>query len=236
MIYLSASSIKDFLSCERKYWYRRFYSDQRATSIEADTGTAVHKIIEKYWNDSAQGQLVLSNYSGEFDYIKASQSLEIFYNKFAPHLGKDDFIEKKFNINYRRGVKLVGTMDRITTTGIIYDWKTNKKLPVDLSSDPQFILYNYVYRVMNGRPPASVYFASLIYGRLIKFKYNKTKEDILLQEIIPDMLEHIKKKKFNPTGLYRFTTCRYCFFKEHCQQALGVEDKHELDSTKFNFR
>lgn len=235
MIYLSASSIKDFLSCERKYWYRRFHSDQRATSIEADTGTAVHDVIETYWNNSVSGMSRITYYP-EIDTVKASQALEIFYEKFVSLLSSKDKIEKKFSIEWTPNVKFVGTMDRITPNGIIYDWKTNKRLPVDLSSDPQFILYNYAYRVMNGRPPASVYFASLTYGRLIKFKYNKTKEDILLDEIIPDMLEHIGRNKFNPTGLYRFTTCRHCFFKEHCHQALDVEDRHELDSTKFNFR
>jgi RecB family exonuclease len=236
MIYLSASSIKDFISCERKYWYRRFASDKRATSVAADTGTVVHKIIEKDWNNKKRGLAKLEKFPDDYDYIKALHSLENFYKKFQHLLNKNDLIEKKFNVKYARGVKLVGMMDRVTSNGIIYDWKTNKRLPLDLSNDPQFIIYHYAYSKLHKRPPSGVYFASLSHGRLIKFKYNKVKEDILLNEIIPDMLENIKKENFNPTGLYRFSTCRNCFFKEHCHQWLGLEDNNELDRTQFNFR
>lgn len=235
MIYLSASSIKDFISCERKYWYRRFASGERVSSIAADTGTVVHKIIEKYWDNRPKGESALASWDGDFDYVRASQALEIFYRKFAPHLSKEDVIEKNFTVKWARGIKLIGMMDRITPTGVIYDWKTNKSLPRDLSNDPQFILYHYAYEKLYKRPPASVYFASLEYGRLIKFKHNKVLEDILVKEIIPDMLQHIKDDNYNPTGLYRYSTCKNCFFKEHCQESLGLEEKHELDNKKFTF-
>jgi RecB family exonuclease len=235
MIYLSASSIKDFISCERKYWYRRFASDRRATSIEAETGTVVHKAIEKYWNKPKQGYNYLSRYKEPYDSKKAVRALDTFYDKFQSLLSKDDLVEHEFSLPYSVGVDLIGMFDRVTPMGIIYDWKTNNKLPVNLSSDPQFILYYYAYKNLHGKPPASLYFASLKFGRLVKFNYNKTKEDILLKEIIPDMLEHIDAEKFNPTGVFRFTTCKYCFFKEHCHKSLGLEDKSELDSTQFNF-
>lgn len=235
MIYLSASSIKDFLSCERKYWYRRFASDKRATSVYADTGTVVHEAIEKHWNNKASGYALLNRTNYEIDYKKAKDSLDVFYLKFANTLDKKDLIEENFTIPYEKGVKIRGTFDRVTPNGIIYDWKTNKRLPIDLSTDPQFILYHHAYSLVYKRPPAAVYFASLVFGRLIKFKYDLAKKNILLQEIIPDMLEHIREDKFNPTGIYRFATCNNCFFKEHCHQYYGLEKSDELDSTEFNF-
>jgi hypothetical protein len=205
--------------------------------VAADTGTAVHEVIEKNWDDDVKGNRRLGRLSkGNIDHAKAAKDLRTFYKFFAPRLSKDDLIEKKFTIPYTNGVKIRGMFDRVTSNGVIYDWKTNKRLPVDLSTDPQFILYHYAYSVLNRRPPASVFFASLPYGKLVKFRHNKAKEDILLNEIIPDMLEHIYEDKFNPTGIYRFTTCRNCFFKKHCHRTLGLEEKNELDSTKFDFR
>lgn len=236
MIYLSASSIKDFLSCERKYWYRRFASDRAETSEAATRGTAVHKAIEKYWNNSSKGYRYLHALPNDIDTVKATQALDTFYNRFQHLLNKNDLIENKFQINYSKGVRIIGVFDRVSENGVIYDWKTNKRLPKDLDNDPQFILYHHAYSVLNQRFPASIYFASLTYGRLVKFKYNNIKRDILLHQIIPDMLEHIKEKKFNPTGLYGYTTCNYCFYKEHCHSTLGLEEQDGLDHKEFNFR
>lgn len=237
MIYLSASSIKDFISCERKYWYRRFASDVAESTEAASRGTAVHKTIEKYWNDPDSGFEFINSFSKrEFDLVKAQRNLDSFYTNFRNLLDKDDLIEDKFKIDFSKGVKIIGVFDRVLSTGVIFDWKTNRSLPKNLENDPQFIIYYHAYTKLYGKPPSAVYFASLTAGRLVRFKYNSELFSILYNEIIPDMLKNIKEKKFNPTGLYRYTTCNFCFYRNHCHQTLGVEKRNELDSKKFNFR
>ena len=237
MIYLSASSIKDFISCERKYWYRRYGKGHGEITEAADRGTAVHKVIEKYWDNPDDGFEFLNTlYSNEnFNLIKAQTALDSFYTNFRNLCGKDDLIEEKFKIDFTKGVKIIGVFDRVLPTKVIFDWKTNRSVPRNLESDVQFMLYYHAYTKLHDRPPAAVYFASLTAGRLVRFKYNPELFFILYNEIIPDMLENIKKKKFNPTGLYRYTTCKYCFYRNHCHQTLGVEKRNELDSKEFNF-
>ena len=132
MILLSASAIKDFITCERKYWYRRYASDLAEPSEPLIRGRVVHEVIEKYWDDPESGYffLVVSGDNQDefnFDLAKAKGHLDSFYTSFSPILQRDDLIEQKFKIKYRDGVYLVGTFDRvIPKTGVVIDWKTNR--------------------------------------------------------------------------------------------------------------
>lgn len=240
MIYLSASAIKDFLSCERKYWYRRYASDLSEPSEFLARGNAVHKVIETYWDDPENGLFFLStaDMGSPFDLTRAEMNLKTFYNNFSTMLSEDDLIEHKFKIKYSDNVYLVGKFDRIITkTGVVIDWKTNRSVPRDISNDPQFILYYYAYTELCNSSPSAVYFASLTNGKLIRFNFEQVKLDILLNQIIPSIISNIENKIFNPTGLYRDRTCTYCPFKEHCHNKYLMLEKHdELDSKKFTFR
>ena len=130
MIYLSASSIKDFISCERKYWYRRFASDVAEPTEAIARGSAVHKVIEKYWDDPDKGFEFLNSFSKrEFDLVKAQKAMDSFYANFRNLLGEGELIEHKFKIDFGKGVKLIGVFDRVLPTGVIFDWKTNRSLP-----------------------------------------------------------------------------------------------------------
>lgn len=243
MILLSASSIKDFISCERKYWYRRFASDKGAKTEETARGLAVHKALEKYSNNKSKALKYVTRYSESvINTEKAEQAVLNFFDKFKEFTTNKDEIEQKFKIPYRpeysivRDVNIIGMFDRVTPEGIIFDWKTNRSLPRNLNNDPQFMLYHHAYTVLHNKPPAAVYFASLTAGRLLKFKFDGQLFNILYTEVIKDMIDTINSKKFNPTGLFRYTTCKFCFFREHCHEQLGLENKDELDSKKFNFR
>ena len=244
MILLSASSIKDFIACERKYWYRRFASDLAEPSEALIRGKIVHEIIEKYWDDEEAGFLYLSSLvDNTFDSVKAHRHLDSFYNNFRNLCGKDDSIEERFKINYINetnekvnDVKIIGMFDRVLPTGVIFDWKTNRSTPKSLDNDPQFLLYYHAYHTLHNKPPASLYFASLTSSRLVRFNFDPYKLDLLLYEIIPNMLRNIREKIFPPSGIFKYNTCSFCPFKEHCHKYLKLEKPNELDSTEFNFR
>jgi len=242
MILLSASSIKDFISCERKYWYRRFASDKGISTEETTRGLVVHKALEKYSNNKSKALKYISQYSAtKIDKEKAELAVLNFFYKFKEFTTPKDEIEHRFKIPYRpansivKDINIIGMFDRVTPEGIIFDWKTNRSLPRNLNSDPQFMLYHHAYEVIHGKPPAAVYFASLTAGRLLKFKFDEQLFNILYTEIIDEMLSRIHSGRLNPTGLFRYTTCKFCFFREHCHEHLGLENKDELDSKKFNF-
>lgn len=238
MILLSASSIKDFLACERKYWYRRYASKLAVPNEYLIRGRVVHEVIEKYWDDSSAGLMYLNTLDdGTFNMDKADLHIKMFYNNFSNLLSENDLIEYKFKVKYDEDVYFIGKFDWIIQgTGVVIDWKTNRSTPKDISKDPQFLLYYYAYTQLFNSPPSSVYFASLTRGKFVKFNFSQRNLDILLGDIIPDMLEHINEDKFQPSGLFKNVTCKFCSFREHCHDKLGLENFNELDSTEFNFR
>ena len=220
-IFVSASALKDYLSCSQKVHYRIFEPELKISNREMIIGDITHRVIEKAWQnlDVALG---LGKSLCEKQNIDAvgKQSVEhfihTFFEKFAPLLRKDDKIEKFFKIKLYDDAFLVGKLDRVCGDGgLIFDWKTNSNPPKSIDNDPQFILYHHAFSVTYGKKPEGVYFASLKEGKLIRYTESKEHTDTLINHIIPEFIETVRKKSFIKTGLFT-GACYRCPFKIPC--------------------
>src|SRR5512132_3993674 len=101
MIYISASSIADFIKCPQKVLYRLTKPFPIIRNKEMITGEIVHKAIELGWQDRAKALEILRKESAQHKLLKADMvgmefSIDMFFLNFAPRLTDKDKIEFKF--------------------------------------------------------------------------------------------------------------------------------------------
>lgn len=229
MIHISASSIKDWLACSKRYVYRTQYPKEDAEKTpDLLVGTAVHEIIENHWNDSLDNNLKRLSTSlasvglteeNKYHITKAERSIKNFYRTYIELLGDDDEVEKSFKIQIKPNVFLVGKIDRIIPKfgGIVIDWKTNNKAPKeeDLEKDVQFIIYRQAYKHLYKKDPAKIWYASLFTNDRLLVQYNSIYHAHLFDEIIPKMVSDIEHNSYIKQGLYT-GACGKCQFKKIC--------------------
>lgn len=238
MLYLSASAIKDYMECPRRYYYRRYFKSEAIPTEALSIGTVVHDTLETYWENREQAfeyaNMKAMSYNISTKGVeKINQQLEKFFESFVWMLTPSDSIELEFSIPISTGCRLVGKIDRITQDRILLDWKTGSGYqitPDKLSKDPQFIIYDWAYERLYGRRPTATYYASLGLAKLVKFDRNKQYENILMNDIIPSIAREIQSKEFNtscglPTGFFKFSNpCANCVFREVCHSELANRD------------
>jgi hypothetical protein len=227
-IFVSASAIKDYISCSQKVYYRIFEPELKVSNREMIMGEIVHTAIEKAWKNKDVALNLASSLctKREVDAV-GIQSVEHFINtffeRFTPLLNLDDQVEKFFKVKMYDDVYLVGKFDRISK-GTIIDWKTNANPPKKIDNDPQFIIYHLAYSLIYQKEPEGIYFASLKDGSLIRYKESKEHSETLIEKIIPQFVSDVRKKEFTKTGLFT-GACYRCPYKIPC---LGSEAKNEL--------
>ncbi len=223
-INISASSIIDYIACSQKVKFRMASSDQQVQTPEMLTGTIVHEIIEKHY-DQAEALADLNNridVCGLDNTMKARaiNSVDNFYEFFFQFLTREDTIESKFKIPYIDGTNLVGKFDRITPDGKVFDWKTSFACPKDISNSIQFIFYYECYKRLYGEEPSSLFYAHLLSKKLVRYVPNKSLISYLFSEVIPHMVYDIKHDRIYRTGLYT-NICKNCAFQQHCFSEMG---------------
>lgn len=232
-INISKSLIEEYLSCNRKVYYRLNRPLKMLPTKEMIMGDIVHRAIEKFWDDREKASefvkenfLKYRNMNMDLDfYLKC---VDTFFYKFYPLMSKTDKIETKFKIPIYKDVFIVGRLDRISNKKI-FDWKTTRNPPSSVNNDVQFILYDWSYRQMYGHDPHGVYYASLSTGNLIKYKKDSFLEKMLIDKLIPELVSLIRKNNFVPNGIFN-RSCYRCQYRETCHKELG---KDVLDSSTF---
>lgn len=233
-IYLSASLIEDYVSCNRKVYYRSLKGEGAVPNKEMIIGDIVHGAIENHWSNQANcmtfveyetRQRLPDEFATSFGF--ATTCVENFFEKFQPFLSKEDDIEKKFKIPYGKDVFIVGRMDRISN-GSVFDWKTARRPQTDISGSIQFILYNWAYEKMFGKSPAGVYYGALSNGSIVMYKHDVIAETTLFSDLIPDVINSIRTKNYTPNGIFR-KACFRCSYADMCLK----EIRDELDYTAF---
>lgn len=227
-IFVSASAVKDYISCSQKVYYRIFEPELKVSNREMIIGDVVHKTIEKAWKnlDVALnlGQTLGKNANVDLVGLQSIEHfIHTFFERFIPLLTDEDKVEKFFKVKMQDDVYLVGKFDRITR-GLVIDWKTDSNVPKNISNYPQFIIYDLAYKLIYNKPAEGIYFASLKSGDLIRYNESKEHTKTLLEDIIPNYIETIRKKEFIKQGLFT-GQCYRCPFKIPC---LG--EKNELVS------
>ena len=226
-LYISQSAIKDFLACKKRYYYRRNFKKESIPSREMFLGTLVHELLEDIeYSDSlveAHPRIALlkdKHNLSEVDVDILYHSMRGFYDSFYHLVTPDDKKEVTFSIPYNEGVYLVGKFDRITPNHMVIDWKSGRYVPLTLKNDIQSILYHYAYKQLYNVEP-SVVMAYLRMNKMSVYLEDKVYVDMLLEEILPDMLNSIQYGNYTHTGLFK-NSCRNCSFKEYCFKQLGL--------------
>lgn len=218
-IFVSASAIKDFISCSQKVYYRIHEPELKVSNREMIIGDVVHKTIEKAWKniDVALNLGKTLGVNANVDAI-GLQSIEhfihTFFERFNNLLTDEDKVEKFFKVKLEEDVYLVGKFDRLSR-GLIFDWKTDSNVPKNISNYPQFIIYDLAYKLIYNKPSEGIYFASLKNGDLVRYNESKEHSKTLIERIIPDYIATIRKKEYIKQGLFT-GQCYRCPFKIPC--------------------
>lgn len=235
-IRLSASMIKDFLSCERKAYYRMNKPEEQEQTYQMAVGSIVHDTLEKYWNNYDKAIEVAENKIKEYNLKRGTsnvfRSLVNFFEHFTYLVKEDDTIEQYFKIPYEMNhwgefdFSLVGKFDRVTKDGIIIDWKTGSLVPTDISGDIQFILYEYAYTKLYGEKPRRMFYVSLPTQKIIQYTPNEAliKEfiTVTLPYVADSLAYNIKNNNFIRTGLFGYKICNNCPFVNVCYKEIGA--------------
>ncbi len=225
-IYLSASSIADYIKCQQKVLYRFTKPFPEVFSKDATIGKIVHLAIEKHWNDRTQAIELVKQESKKYglysaDRNKMEYQLDLFFLNFAHRLQEDDLIEYHFKFPLYDDVSLVGKIDRISN-GNLYDWKTGI-VSKYLGGDVQCIIYEYAYQKIFGKDPTSINLGALASGQLVPYVRNELAIKEVFENVIPNMIRTVRNGTYYRQGIFNHS-CYRCPFKIGCLGNGGEEN------------
>lgn len=231
-IYLSASSIADFIKCPQKVLYRLKKTVPMVESKAMYVGSAVHLALEKGWNNRDKAQSIGRSEGKSKGLAKADLTniefyIDMFFLNFKQYVSDGDLIEHHFKVPLHDDVFLVGKMDRVSK-GNIYDWKTGSSFSKKTESDVQCIIYEYAYERLFSKKPASVCIAALGKGEIYPYKRDELYVAEIFNNIIPRMIKTIKNGSYERLGLFNHS-CFMCPYRAGCLG--GSEEVYELDNT-----
>ena len=224
MIRLSASLIKDFLSCPKKAYYRINLPGEGLPSSEQLRGTIVHSVLEKAWRNKEEAQKELEYQQKKYDFYleKATitKCIDNFFEMFPDFFSENDDVEKYFRLPQNGGeFAYTGMIDRVHNN-VIFDWKTSSTKPQSIDNDIQFMLYSLAYKQIYGREPSAVVFVSLMHKSLIKYNPKEALIKEFTDKIVPYVLKQIKDNSLPREGLYKYRGCYKCPFQDVCYKEL----------------
>jgi CRISPR/Cas system-associated exonuclease Cas4 (RecB family) len=225
---LSASAIRDYISCPSKLKYRMYVSGEAIKTPQMILGTVVHRVIENYkqWNTVKEG-LVLANHYLDQDKsvlpLEQINNMEIAlsnYNKEFRYISEQSInLEYEFSFPLKSaGINLIGRMD-VIGENYIADWKVTESTPIMLHNDPQFILYDWAFEQHNKKKPDRVMYINLLKKQVMDYFRNDYYFNNLLNVVIPSI---VNNKYYYPKGLYeyvrseKYRICNKCPFKSIC--------------------
>lgn len=225
-INLSASSIKDWLSCPKKLSYRR--SRATSTSTEAmEVGMIVHNALDDARDLETALALVDSQLKerGDISLEGERKAQEAASNAFympglMNYASAESDSEVEFDIllpGYNIPVALRGRIDRVMENeALCIDWKTSKTYSKQASRDVQAIIYSWAYNELYGQRP-KFYFAYVMTGELVEYNHlwAEREEKELFFGVIPAILRDIVEGNFLPRGLFG-SSCYNCNYKRVC--------------------
>jgi len=227
---LSASMIKDFLSCSKKAQYRLYSPEQQEPTYQMAIGTIVHEALELHW-DNFDAAMKFAEDKVRTTNLKRGSGIVFrcllnYFENFTYLVKDTDKVEQFFRFPYNKNVTLVGKFDRITEDGIMIDWKTGYNAPTDISNDVQFMLYDYAYTKLYGEKPKHIYYVSLQGKKIIPYEENPRLVEEFFTSVLPYVIDtlsfSIKNNYYVRTGLFGYKVCDNCSFSDMCFKELGV--------------
>lgn len=231
---LSATSIKDYLACPQRFWYRVKNSKSAKVNKHIIFGRIVHEAIEKITDDqkslSEANEFAWSEWNNIAENTFArgatrppksfSRMLGNYYYEIRPKLPKKqpNYTEQFFDLPYKsfKDVRIIGKIDKIAGLHV-YDWKTGATTPTKYQlHDIQFYLYEWAYKQMYGRAP-KVFYGHLNDAKLIEIPFIDELRHNLFS-LIEKIIEDANKPSVRVPGYQ----CNNCFFRELCFSELEV--------------
>jgi CRISPR/Cas system-associated exonuclease Cas4 (RecB family) len=218
-IFVSASSLADYISCSQKIYYRVFETGESQPTREMLMGTIAHKVLEKEWKDFDLAKVLIDklcvqNNLDELARGSITHFIGTYFDIFRSMVRDDDKIEKRFKVKLYDDVYLVGVFDRISKD-IVIDWKTNAKPAKNINNNVQFILYDLAFNLIYGKKADGLYMAALKDGSLVRYNESKEHAAVLVNDVIPEFVETVRNKSFVKTGLFN-GSCYRCQYKVAC--------------------
>jgi CRISPR/Cas system-associated exonuclease Cas4 (RecB family) len=224
---LSASAIRDYISCPKKLKYRMNVSGEAVKTPQMILGTIVHKVIENYkkWNTIQDGLILANHYLDQDGVALPKEQLDNMriaitaYMNFRNYSENANYVEFDFFLPLKsEGISIIGRMDAIGKDYIV-DWKVTESLPMFLHNDPQFILYDWAFEQIRKEKPKKVLYISLLHNKIVEYNRNDYYFNNLFREVIPSI---VNNKYYYPKGLYeyvraeKYRICNKCPFKSVC--------------------
>ena len=214
-VYVSATAIKDYLSCSKKLYWRTNFPETAVVNEYMQVGTVVHNAVEKYWNSGQKALEYIRDNLKNVEHGHATKCVGNFLDYFAPLLSEEDEIEVKFKMFLGDDTYLIGKIDRISN-GVVYDWKTARKPPKSIDKDIQFMIYYLAYKSMYEKAPNAVMYGALTNGSLIHYTPDEHLLGVLQNEIIPEVVNALRTNAFYKHGVFESSTCRGCIYRDVC--------------------
>ncbi len=229
---VSASALKTYESCPRKYYFSYIKKLPKKKWPHTELGNFVHNVLEAFHNQMRDNPLPASEWPGLLRSLCAKQLSEnpltpeqraSAKNMLATYLDKIRetglpnvlFNEKGFSVKLPDNVLIRGFIDRIDREGDmlhIVDYKSGKSKHLD-----EFQLVIYALALMAEDPSITrvkgSYLALAEGCKTIPYSISKTDVDRCRDEIvkISNQIRSDQTWETRPTRL-----CNYCDFKEVC--------------------
>ena len=240
----SASAIKTYLECKRKYYLKSIIGiKEHEISLKPksyELGQIIHSILEKYIQSSDRSFENLMNIFNEyktsnpfllFDLTVWKEKLKNYYeyeNEYLSNnrtLSCEEEVQSSFN-----GIKIKGTIDRLdlkdSSIYEIIDYKTSSSLKVDTprtyekSKDFQlefyYIAVNQKYNTTNIKP----YYFDLANTKLLEEITIEKKLEVLsgIFDEFKDSSKDGTIKEVSFDKCEEKATCQYCSYKTICNR------------------
>jgi CRISPR/Cas system-associated exonuclease Cas4 (RecB family) len=213
MINISASLVKDYITCSKKVDFRRGRPETAIQTPDMFAGTIVHKIIE---DDTDNYEKFID--ALELDYSRKNKikiCMSNYQVNYKMLTSNKDEIEKYFKYSFSKGVNIVGKFDRILPDGVVIDWKSNVSVPKTLDNDIQFLMYHEAYKQIYNKEPHSVFGIFLLKNKMIRYNHNEFFRTVVYHDIIPSIISAIKKGDFSREGIFK-GICDNCSYRSIC--------------------
>lgn len=222
-LFISQSAIRDWLSCNKRYYYRLKFKDKSVPSRAMVLGNYVHKILEDYSTNNIEAMEEITRYKDKYNLPDSEVSMLVssvkgFFDNFTQLVTEDDSKEVQFTMPYSDEVSLTGKFDRITPNHMVIDWKTGKQRK-NLSNDVQSIIYSNAYTYLYGEVP-TVIVAYLNSGSFTLYQADDLYVGTLFGEVIPAMIDSVYRDEYPHTGFFN-GSCYRCPFKQFCFEEMG---------------
>lgn len=228
---LSASKLKTFSSCPRKFMYEYVHRQEKVRNAYAAMGTAVHRAIdstynawrmnltardprEVYWETWASEVMNNAGMQVEQKIMLDGLSMIEKYD-FTRRTPLDTEIE--FRLPFPNAIEPIcemhGFIDQMFDWGFV-DLKTSKRKPMQfaLDNDLQFIVYKWAFKQLTSENPSFVSWFHLRTQEDIPFNLSKDKTDFALH-VIERILQAGESDTYDRCiG----ESCVFCSYREVC--------------------